>query len=206
MVNSCTPGAPQTEGPFGNATCSDGLDNDCDGSTDAADINCGSMSQLPDMSQWAGEWFVLTKTTKQTVFSESDSRFITEKNVSKGYMYIWKWNSDDQELLFDYYQFDEEKDEWNIETNALYFIAGTDKEFSFRYNKNYENSMTVFTGIVKGNVKNGNLKGATFKTSGGFYAEVDNDNAIFSAGEQIVTGQIIKASKVPVWTNVLIQR
>lgn len=34
------PGA--TEGPYGNATCSDGKDNDCDGLTDAVDPNCQS--------------------------------------------------------------------------------------------------------------------------------------------------------------------
>ncbi len=32
------PGA--LEGPFGDATCSDGADNNCDGNTDGADINC----------------------------------------------------------------------------------------------------------------------------------------------------------------------
>ena len=32
--------APQTEGPPGNGTCSDGLDNDCDGLTDGVDPNC----------------------------------------------------------------------------------------------------------------------------------------------------------------------
>jgi hypothetical protein len=38
--DTCTPGTPQTEGPFGNATCSDGIDNDCDGATDATDGDC----------------------------------------------------------------------------------------------------------------------------------------------------------------------
>ena len=32
------PGA--AEGPFGDGTCSDGADNNCDGNTDGADINC----------------------------------------------------------------------------------------------------------------------------------------------------------------------
>ncbi len=40
MVGSCTPGQPTTEGPFGNPTCSDATDNDCDGATDAADSDC----------------------------------------------------------------------------------------------------------------------------------------------------------------------
>jgi hypothetical protein len=39
MVN-CTPGIPVGEGPFGDATCSDGSDNDCDGLTDTNDPDC----------------------------------------------------------------------------------------------------------------------------------------------------------------------
>jgi spore coat protein A len=36
-VDTCTPGTPGTEGPFGDATCNDNLDNDCDGLTDEAE-------------------------------------------------------------------------------------------------------------------------------------------------------------------------
>jgi spore coat protein A len=39
-VDSCTPGTPGVEGPFGNVSCSDGLDNDCDGETDGQDSDC----------------------------------------------------------------------------------------------------------------------------------------------------------------------
>lgn len=37
---SCTPGSPTLEGPPGAATCSDGIDNDCNGSTDVLDVSC----------------------------------------------------------------------------------------------------------------------------------------------------------------------
>ncbi|MEK7308568.1 MAG: MopE-related protein, partial [Nitrospirota bacterium] len=40
MVDSCATGSPTTEGPPGDATCQDGLDNDCDGVTDASDSDC----------------------------------------------------------------------------------------------------------------------------------------------------------------------
>ncbi len=43
IVNTCTPGTPQTEGPYGNATCGDGKDNNCNGLTDAADPKCSSV-------------------------------------------------------------------------------------------------------------------------------------------------------------------
>jgi hypothetical protein len=42
---TCTPGTPGVEGPDGDATCTDGLDNDCDGLTDANDPDC-----QPDMT------------------------------------------------------------------------------------------------------------------------------------------------------------
>jgi hypothetical protein len=48
IVNTCQPGTPQTEGPNGSPTCSDGLDNDCDGLTDAADPNCACVPTGPD--------------------------------------------------------------------------------------------------------------------------------------------------------------
>jgi hypothetical protein len=34
---------PVTEGPFGDPTCSDGIDNDCDGLTDGSDPDCQDM-------------------------------------------------------------------------------------------------------------------------------------------------------------------
>jgi hypothetical protein len=40
MVDTCSAGTPQTEGPFGSSACSDALDNDCDGLSDSADPGC----------------------------------------------------------------------------------------------------------------------------------------------------------------------
>jgi hypothetical protein len=39
---SCTAGPPAVEGPTGDPTCADGVDNDCDGLTDDADSNCAA--------------------------------------------------------------------------------------------------------------------------------------------------------------------
>ena len=43
LVDSCTPGTPQTEGPAGDPTCSDNADNDCDGATDGSDPDCAAL-------------------------------------------------------------------------------------------------------------------------------------------------------------------
>jgi hypothetical protein len=40
IVDTCAPGFPLPEGPVGDLTCSDTLDNDCDGLTDANDGDC----------------------------------------------------------------------------------------------------------------------------------------------------------------------
>ena len=40
LVDSCTPGLPNLEGPPDDPTCSDNLDNDCDGVTDYFDSDC----------------------------------------------------------------------------------------------------------------------------------------------------------------------
>jgi cysteine-rich repeat protein len=37
---TCVPEDPGTEGPLGDPTCSDGIDNDCDSATDGTDTDC----------------------------------------------------------------------------------------------------------------------------------------------------------------------
>ena len=48
VVDTCQAGTPGGEGPFGDATCSDGIDNDCDGLTDAADPDCAAPPEVCD--------------------------------------------------------------------------------------------------------------------------------------------------------------
>jgi hypothetical protein len=47
-VDTCAPGAPQPEDGFGDATCSDGIDNDCDGLVDAAEPGCAASQEICD--------------------------------------------------------------------------------------------------------------------------------------------------------------
>ena len=48
QVDTCTPGAPQAEGPFGEPSCNDGVDNDCDGLTDGEDPDCAEPPEICD--------------------------------------------------------------------------------------------------------------------------------------------------------------
>ena len=48
IVDTCTPGTPGAEGPFNDASCNDGIDNDCDGLTDAADPDCAAPQEICD--------------------------------------------------------------------------------------------------------------------------------------------------------------
>ena len=47
-VDTCTPAAPGVEGPSDDASCNDGLDNDCDGLTDLDDPDCQAAVQCSD--------------------------------------------------------------------------------------------------------------------------------------------------------------
>jgi cysteine-rich repeat protein len=40
VPQTCTPGTPGTEGPAGSPSCTNGIDDDCDGLTDASDPGC----------------------------------------------------------------------------------------------------------------------------------------------------------------------
>ena len=52
--NSPVADPPEIEGPEGDPTCSDGLDNDCDGLTDAADTGCVSCTVAGDCDDQNG--------------------------------------------------------------------------------------------------------------------------------------------------------
>ncbi|MEW6486259.1 MAG: cohesin domain-containing protein, partial [Pseudomonadota bacterium] len=130
VIDSCIPGTPGTEGPAGDATCSDMVDNDCDGATDGSDSNCMAQ-QLPDMSQWTGNWFKIKVTVNCTTFNEPDASFGKEKSVAEGYMHFGQWDANTGALHFDYYE--EEAGVWGVFSDMLHFFAGTPMQFLFWY-------------------------------------------------------------------------
>jgi hypothetical protein len=208
LVDSCTPGTPQTEGPEGNATCSDQVDNDCDGATDATDSNCmeSFMQQPPpDLNNWVGKWFKIKGNMIGKTYRPADSKFLIDKGSSTGYMNIWKWNPGTGELFFDYYEFMKETGIWDTRTDTLQYFAGTDLRFLFWHETSGDNSMMAMTGemTAKGKIREFNT--ATMKTLGGFYTEKDSNNTWYSAGRQTITGTTIDEAKVPVPLNARIQ-
>lgn len=48
QVDTCQPGAPGNEGFYGDPSCSDGIDNDCNNQTDDADANCQADAEICD--------------------------------------------------------------------------------------------------------------------------------------------------------------
>ncbi len=83
--DTCTPGTPGTEGPAGDATCSDTIDNDCDGTTDAGDSNCVTLN-LPDLT---GQWTSMavkqvTTTTEIKWVAYGNLRVTNQSNVNAG--------------------------------------------------------------------------------------------------------------------------
>jgi hypothetical protein len=71
------PGAK--EGPYGNATCSDGKDNDCDGLKDASDPDCKSKNDLPDLTVTT-----VTVTPAKVIRGNSITVKDTTRNRGKG--------------------------------------------------------------------------------------------------------------------------
>jgi hypothetical protein len=68
-----TPGAPGVEGPEGDPTCTDTIDNDCDGQTDSNDGNCGAECVPPPARQTIGIRDILYNN-----LVEADCRFCHE--------------------------------------------------------------------------------------------------------------------------------
>lgn len=161
-------------------------------------------AQAPDMSQWVGKWFSLKGTTKGIAFSEPDSKFSNDAGGGTVFMEIWNWDASTGEFQFDTYKKNTDGT-WKTKTNSLHFLAGTAVKFLLWYDESNDNSETAFTAVISGMQKNGILTGATFKSLGGLYTDVSSDNTQYSAGVQMVNGNVIAASKVPVPPDVIIQ-
>jgi hypothetical protein len=161
-------------------------------------------AQAPDMSQWVGKWFSLKGTTKGIAFSEPDSKFSSDTGGGTVYMEIWNWDANTGEFQFDTYQKNTDGT-WKTKTNSFHFFAGTAVKFLLWYEESNDNAETAFTAVISSTQKNGILTGATFKSLGGLYTDVSSDSTQYSAGVQMVNGNVIVASKVPVPPDVIRQ-
>jgi hypothetical protein len=161
-------------------------------------------AQAPDMSQWVGKWFSLKGTTKGIAFSEPESKFSSDTGGGTVYMEIWNWDANTGEFQFDTYQKNTDGT-WKTKTNSFHFFAGTAVKFLLWYEESNDNAETAFTAVISSTQKNGILTGATFKSLGGLYTDVSSDSTQYSAGVQMVNGNVIAASKVPVPPDVIRQ-
>ncbi len=89
----CSSGADDREGPPGDPSCSDGIDNDCDGAIDLADPGCGTDTVPPRA--------VLTVTPAAgvagpvpTVFVASAAGSSDDPNPASSLHYAWDWDGD----------------------------------------------------------------------------------------------------------------
>jgi hypothetical protein len=209
MVDSCTAGTPQSEGStdvFGNETCSDQVDNDCDGLTDASDPDCPA-ALLLNMDLWAGNWFEIKSKVKCKTFGAPGSPGVKEQYVETGYMNIKGWDQDARTLQFDYYYYDKAMSAWETYPGDLHFFAGTNLRFLFWYAYSEELTETILTGEItgkstKGLFRDDSISHATIKTLGGVYTESQSGYAKHSAGEETMTGKLIAEEDVPVPVSV----
>jgi hypothetical protein len=207
-IENCIPGNPQLEGqvliastsrtiaPFGSLTCSDQIDNDCDGAIDTEDADCFD-PKLPDLSQWVRKWFKLSANMQGCRFNLPDSTVSSDQFRGTGYMYFWRWSQDTGELNFDYYE-STDQGTWDINTGKLDYFAGTDARFFFLYQGEGAHAVWSFTGEMTGKIKNGILYDGRIKTFGGYHIQVRDNKNTYSANEMKITGKLISDYEVPV--------
>jgi hypothetical protein len=88
--NTCMPVPPQHEGPYKNATCTDGKDNDCDSFIDSADLDCYARPDLivksvsnPPNARKRGKSFNIKAIVKNQGNASADKEFIAGCYLSK---------------------------------------------------------------------------------------------------------------------------
>jgi len=190
------------------------LDSDGDTYTNIAEITArtfpGDAASHPGsppppsagMGTWVGEWVKITTTSKGSCHASSG--MVSDGGNQAGYLKFWNWDSTNQILQADLYQYDAATAQWTSQSLNLVFVGGSDLNFLVQYHvmDNTGNPTEGFTAQIVGKGKGGVLTGASFKSLGGFY--VDTAATTNCAGGLKITGALIAASKVPVPSNVLL--
>ena len=169
-------------------------------------VRTASQGSSGAMSIWVGQWFKLT--TKITGSCSGSSGLISDSGSSVGYLKLWEWDSSNQILQGDLYEYDTATSQWSSQPLSLQFVAGSDLDFLSRSQATdtAANTTEGFTARIVGKGTGGILKGATFKSLGGYYIDALNQSGpiVNCAGGLKLTGALIQESKVPVPSHILL--
>jgi hypothetical protein len=169
-------------------------------------ISTASQESSTGMSIWVGQWFKLT--TKITGSCSGSSGLISDSGSSVGYLKLWEWDSNNQILQGDLYEYDTATAQWSSQPLSLQFIAGSDLDFlcQSQATDTAANTTEGFTARIVGKGTGGVLKSATFKSLGGYYIDALNQSGsiVNCAGGLKLTGALIQELKVPVPSNILL--
>lgn len=177
-----------------------------------------------DLTIWTGQWLKVTLKYEGYSLGISNSGWIhedpipsEEDNTSEmdkdhenivAYLKITTWDPQQGVLQGELYQRDS-KGQWIHAPLNLHFIDGTPTNFLCWSQVNGDFT-AGFTARVQGRKTGEILKGATFRTLGGYYFEIDTAGGassaqVFSAGQISINGSLVPRAKVPVPDNALAQ-
>jgi hypothetical protein len=159
------------------------------------------------MGTWVGQWVKITTTSKGSCHGSSG--MVSHSGKYVGYLKFWNWDSTNQILQADLYEYDAGTAQWSSLPLDLVFVGGSDLDFLAQYQAtdNATNSTEGFTARIVGKGKGGVLTGASFKSLGGYYIDILNQSGAVThcAGGLKLTGALIAESKVPVPSNILLR-
>jgi hypothetical protein len=155
------------------------------------------------MAAWVGLWVKINTTSKGSCHGSSG--MVGNSHSQPGYLKFWNWDSTNQILQADLYEYDTATAQWLSQPLDLLFVGGSDLDFLAQYQitDNTTNSTEGFTARIVGKKKGGVLAGGTFKSLGGYYIDILNQSGAIThcAGGLKLTGAVIAESKVPVPSN-----
>jgi len=191
------------------------LDSDGDTYTNIAEITArtypGDAASHPGapppppsggMTTWVGQWVKITTASKGSC--QGSSGMVSDGGSQVGYLKFWNWDSTNQILQADFYQYDAATTQWSPQSLDLVLVGGSDLNFLVQYHAmdNAGKPTEGFTAQIKGKGTGGVLTGASLKSLGGFY--VDAGATTNCAGGLKLTGALIAPTKVPVPINILL--
>jgi hypothetical protein len=151
-----------------------------------------------DLSAWVGKWFKITET--DSGYSITNSGLQEYTSSYDGYIKIWSWDQVNNILHGDRYEYDAGTNRWVSEPLDMHYFAGTPLDFLcwYQVTDNTTNTSSGFNIHIQQITNNNGSVGATFRTLGGYYVEVNY------SGGLTITGDLIPNSSVPIPSNVIV--